>query len=129
VITVVTYWAILYAHPFVEGSCTYMQVLPYWLLALELCMHGAAMLSLSVRAVASLEISPDGRFWMIERSLTSSPFQKGAPLESYALWWTRVVAEGSTDDCQGCEVGTSLHKKPCCPDRFACVMLMYPVVG
>jgi hypothetical protein len=129
VMFIVAYWAVMFAYSSVGSSRMYTNVLPYWCLALYLCMWGADMLGSSVRAVAGLEISPDGRFWKIERSLTSPPFQNGAPLERYAMWWTRVVAEGSMDDLQGCEVGTSHRENQSCLESSACVMLLSPVVA
>jgi hypothetical protein len=107
VISSITYWALMYALGSGEVYCTYTNLFPYCFIAVVVCTHGAAALGMSVRAVASVEISPDGKFWKVERSLTRPPFQQGAPLESFALWWTRVVAEGSTEDLHGCEVGAS----------------------
>jgi hypothetical protein len=107
VISIITFWALMFALQSGDVFCTSQNLFPYCLVAGAVCVHGAAVLGMSVRAVASVEISPDGKFWKVERSLTRPPFQQGAPLESYALWWTRVVAEGSTEDLQGCEVGAS----------------------
>jgi hypothetical protein len=95
---------LLGTHPDFGFTCAYTIVVPCCLVAVALAAQAASIILASVLGVATVEISADGRFWKVERSLTSPPFRLMAPLDSCVLWRTRVVAEGSTDDLQGCEV-------------------------
>ena len=123
---------ILPSHPDAHGSCMHAMIWQFMLLLAAECIVVVMAVLVHMRRVVCMEVSPCGRFWKLQRSVASPPLNilsmwKFAPLESYIMRWTQIVAEGFTDDLRGCEVCFQLPACFSCSACFECVVCLHGI--